>query len=277
MSLAQRTHGAALYRQIADALRQRIAGLAPGERLPSEPRLAMDWGVSRFTVARAVQQLVDEGLITRRQGSGTFVAEPPLRRTPGYLLSFTEAIEAAGHTATHRLLTFEPTAWHDRLPYPRDVPLLLLDRLRLVDGLPVARHRSVLAADLVAATGLTSAIATAATFSLYRFLGEHGRSVHSATERLVACMASSDDRKLLGLRRNAVVVAVTRYTYAADGTPLDAVSAIYDARRYSYEARLARQNNAPSAREDDNDQVMGDRHQHLGLRLDLGDRQRQRR
>ena len=48
-------------------------------------------------MAKAVEQLVDEGLVTRRQGSGTFVAEAPLRRAPGYLLSFTEAVEAAGH------------------------------------------------------------------------------------------------------------------------------------------------------------------------------------
>src|SRR5262245_58231316 len=121
-----------LYVQIAEKLREEISRLDSGTRIASEPQLAKEWGVSRFTVARAVEQLVDEGLITRRQGSGTFVAEAPLRRAPGYLLSFTEAVEAAGHKATHRLLAFEPVGWYVGLPYPRGAGLMLLDRLRFV-------------------------------------------------------------------------------------------------------------------------------------------------
>ena len=81
-----------LYLRIAEGLKLRISELGPGARIPSEPQLAKDWGVSRFTVAKAVEQLVDEGLVTCRQGSGSFVAEAPLRRAPGYLLSFTEAV-----------------------------------------------------------------------------------------------------------------------------------------------------------------------------------------
>jgi GntR family transcriptional regulator len=258
-----------LYLQIANQLREEIASLDRGARIRSEPQLAKDWGVSRFTVAKAVEQLVDEGLITRRQGSGTFVAEAPLRRAPGYLLSFTEAVEAASHQASHRLLAFEPVEWHDGLPYTPGVALMLLDRLRLVDGNAVARHRSILSADLVASTGLTRKILSRSSFSLYRFFEEHGVSVHSATERLVACAASSDDRRLLGLKGDAVVVAVTRHSFAADGTPLDAVSAIYDARRYSYEARLVRQhppgNNSNT--ENHNEDIDSDRRGHVGPRL----------
>jgi GntR family transcriptional regulator len=241
MKTATRNPRAPLYVQIADRLREEIGSLDSGARIPSEPQLAKDWRVSRFTVAKAVEQLVDEGLIVRRQGSGTFVAEAPLRRAPGYLLSFTEAVEAAGHKASHRLLAFEPVEWHDGLPYTPGAALMLLDRLRLVDGKAVARHRSVLSRDLVESTRLTREILSRPSFSLYRFFDEHGLSVHSATERLVACAASDDDRKLLGLKGDAVVVAVTRHSFATDGTPLDAVSAVYDARRYSYEARLVRQ------------------------------------
>jgi GntR family transcriptional regulator len=255
-----------LYLQIADQLREEIGLLDRGARIPSEPQLAKDWGVSRFTVAKAVEQLVDEGLITRRQGSGSFVAEAPLRRAPGYLLSFTEAVEAAGHRASHRLLAFEPVEWHDGLPYAPGAALMVLDRLRFVDGNAVARHRSILSADLVASTGLTKKILGLPSFSLYRFFEERGLSVHSATERLVACAASSDDRRLLRLKGYAVVVAVTRHSFAADGTPLDAVSAIYDARRYSYEARLFRQhppgNN--SNQENRNEYVDSNRLGHVG-------------
>ena len=259
-----------LYLQIADGLKAQIGDLGPGARIPSEPELARLWGVSRFTVAKAVEQLVEEGLVTRRQGSGSFVAEAPLRRAPGYLLSFTEAVEAAGHIASHRLLAFEVADWEDGLPYAPGTPVMLLDRLRLVDGRGVARHRSILSTEIVAETRLTRAIASEPGFSLYRHFEAHGLFVASATERLVACPASERDRTLLGLEGDAVVVAVTRHSFAADGTPLDAVSAIYDARRYSYEALLVRQHhvgNIKKGKEYQHDQIIGDHRGHIGPRL----------
>jgi GntR family transcriptional regulator len=267
MSRRSGAHSGPLYVQIADRLREEISSLDSGTRIASEPQLARDWGVSRFTVARAVEQLVDEGLITRRQGSGTFVAEAPLRRAPGYLLSFTEAVEAAGHKATHRLLAFEPVGWYEGLPYPRGAALVLLDRLRFVDGHAAARHRSVLSAELVSTTGLTREVASRSAFSLYRFFDEHGLSVHSASEQLVAQTASADDRRLLVLKKGAVVVAVIRHSFAADGTPLDAVSATYDARRYSYEARLVRAPGNSSTWETDHEDRNRDRLGHIGPRL----------
>ncbi|BCH21467.1 GntR family transcriptional regulator [Mesorhizobium sp. L-8-3] len=256
-----------LYLQIADRLREDIGAMDSGARIPSEPQLAKDWGVSRFTVAKAVEQLVDEGLITRRQGSGSFVAEAPLRRAPGYLLSFTEAVEAAGHRASHKLIAFKPTEWREGLPYETGTTLMLLDRLRLVDGIAVARHKSVLSAELLEEIGLTEEVARAPTFSLYRYFGEHGLSVQTATERLHACAAEPDDRTLLGLTGDGVVVAVTRHSFAADGTPLDAVAAIYDARRYSYEARLVRRHQGNHQQETNHEDILDSGRGHIGPRL----------
>ena len=88
--------GRPLYLQLVDWLRGEIAGQKPGARVDSEPELARRFGVSRFTVSRAIEILVDEGLIRRRQGLGSFVAPPPLRRQPSYLTSFTDAVEAQG-------------------------------------------------------------------------------------------------------------------------------------------------------------------------------------
>jgi GntR family transcriptional regulator len=261
---------APLYVQIADRLREEIAALDSGTRIASEPELAKNWGVSRFTVAKAVEQLVNEGLITRRQGSGSFVAQAPLRRAPGYLLSFTEAVEAAGHRSSHRLLGYGPTQWQEGLPYEKGTELIQLDRLRLVDGMAVARHRSTIPLALAGRIGLTREAASAPDFSLYRHFEEHGLSVASATERLIACPASAEDRKLLRLADRAVVVSVTRHSFAADGTALDAVAAIYDARRYSYEARLVRQHhfgNIQTSKEQRHEQTDRDFGDHYGPRL----------
>ena len=233
--------GEPYYLQIANRLRGLADSLPAGERLPSEPQLAKDFKVSRFTVAKAVEQLVRDGLIVRKQGSGTFVAEAPLRRQPGYLLSFTEAVQAAGHVATHKVLAFEPTEWVPGLPYSPDEPLILFDRLRFVDGNAMARHRSVLTAGLCESIGLTREAVEEADFSLYAHFNFHDLKVATASERLMARPATPEDRKLLKLPADGVVVSVHRTTYSHDGTPLDAVDATYDARHYSYEARLTRQ------------------------------------
>jgi GntR family transcriptional regulator len=93
-------------------------------------------------VARAIEILAEEGLIRRRQGLGSFVAPPALMRAPSYLSSFTEAVEAQGRSASHRLLKFGPTEWREGLPYPEDAALVLMERLRFVDDAPAAIHRS---------------------------------------------------------------------------------------------------------------------------------------
>lgn len=64
------------HRRIEQALRERIARLQPGDRMPSDAELRAEFGVSRMTARNAMQRLADEGLIARRPGRGTFVAQP---------------------------------------------------------------------------------------------------------------------------------------------------------------------------------------------------------
>jgi len=116
----QATSDQPLYRHLVDWLRVDLTTRAPGDRIDSEPRLATRFGVSRFTVTRAIEILVDEGLVNRRQGLGSFVAAAPLKRTANYLLSFTESVLSQGRIASHRLLSFGPVRWRKGLPYPED-------------------------------------------------------------------------------------------------------------------------------------------------------------
>jgi len=229
-----------LYRQLIDHLRGELANREPGSRITSEMQLAREFGVSRFTVARALESLADEGLLYRRQGLGTFVAAPPLARAPGYLMSFTEAIRNSGHAPSHKLIKFGPAAWRPDLPYAESDRLVAVDRLRMVDGVPAAIHRSVLLADLVERIGLTRAVADNPRFSLYARLERSGLAVENAVERLKARPATSSERALLSLDRGAAIMEVSRHSFARDGALLDVVDAVYDARRYSYHAVIIR-------------------------------------
>ena len=241
--------GRPLYLQLVDWLRADAAGRKAGARIESEPKLARRFGVSRFTVTRAIEILVDEGLFTRRQGLGTFVAPPRLRRAPTYLVSFTEAMAAQGRTASHRLLSFGPAAQSVELlayPYPKDARLVRLDRLRFVDGAPTAIHRSVLDADIALRIGLTKAVASKPDFSLYRLFREGGLSIDRGVETLQARLATPEEARLLNLDKPSIVMTVRRETYAANGMLLDVDDAIHDARRYAYETEI-RSGGAPLA------------------------------
>ena len=131
--------------------------------------------------------------------------------------------------------------WRPDLPYAEDEPLVALDRLRLVDGLPAAIHRSVLSAALVEEIGLTESRSRPNRPS--RSTASSSRPASSSSAASSGCRRGRrrlDERRLLELERDAVVMAVHRRSFASDGSLLDVVDAIYDARRYSYEARLLR-------------------------------------
>jgi GntR family transcriptional regulator len=227
-----------LYLQLVDRLRQEIAGRPPGERIDSEAVLAERFSVSRFTVTRAIEILVDEGLVRRKQGLGSFIAPPPLLRQPSHLASFTETIAAQGRVPTHRLLSFGDSNWREGAPFTAGEKLVRLERLRLVDDVPTAIHASLVAADLARRIGLTRAVARAADFSLYRLFAAAGLAVASGVETLRARAATAEEARRLGLDDSPVVMEVTRFSYDASGALLDYVHAVYDARRYAYRAEL---------------------------------------
>jgi GntR family transcriptional regulator len=231
-----------LYLQLLDWLREDISVRPAGARIDSEPQLARRFGVSRFTVTRAIEILVRDGVLTRRQGLGTFLAPPRLRRAPTYLRSFTEAMAAEGRTATHRLLDFAlvETAAGLSLPYPKGTPLLRLERLRLVDGAPLAVHYSVLNANIAQAAGLTKTIAADPHFSLYGLFREAGLVIERGIETLQARLATRKEAQLLKLDKSPVVMTAHRETYTKDDVLIDVDDAVHDARRYAYETEIRR-------------------------------------
>lgn len=136
----------ALYYQIAREMRRSIEGgeLAPGTSLPSERELCEIYGVSRPTVRQATQELLNEGLLERRRGVGTYVAQPRIRQQLGNVLGFSERMGREGRRPATRLLerTVLPAADFGRavvqsLRVPEGAMVLRLSRLRLADGEPI--------------------------------------------------------------------------------------------------------------------------------------------
>ena len=98
-----------LYFQLVSSIKRLVSTgiMSPGDLLPSEAELCKNLEISRSTVRQAIGALEDEGLVVRKQGRGTFVAEPKMRRRNENVYSFTSEITAMGLTPSSTLIEFE--------------------------------------------------------------------------------------------------------------------------------------------------------------------------
>jgi len=139
-----------LYLQIREYLGEKIFSgeLAPDSRLPSERELSRELEISRMTVRRAITELVNEGLLTRRHGSGTYVAKPRVSYEARELVSYTQALRSRGIAVGSQLLEFGQVAASRRLAERLEVdvgrPLYHVARLRLANRIPSILERSFL-------------------------------------------------------------------------------------------------------------------------------------
>lgn len=238
------------YLMLADDLRGRIedGAFKPGDRLPSEAQLCADHGVSRGTVVRAIEQLVSDGIVHRRQGAGSFVARPSLHRRAGNLLSFTESAAGEGKQSQQTLIAFKPASEEQVREFDCDGPAVYMCRLRSLDGLPCAIHRSIVPAHVArridALNGKEPQALKESGFSLYHALDEAGFKVREARERVTTRLANAEETELLGLDDPAAVMVVFRRSYDGSGRLVEAVEAVYHGEYYTYDMRLV---SAPSA------------------------------
>ena len=236
------------YRHLADQLRHDIESgrYCVGERLPSEPELCRQYGISRGTAVKGVELIVAEGLAVRRQGAGTFVAGVSLKREPGRLLSFSDTIAAQGRTATQELVSLAPATSECSTSLGVFEPSTTLTRLRMVDGITTSLHISVIPDVIIEAfpdplrqqmskPGVTE-------FSLYAAFDAAGYKIARATEQVTTRLAHPSEIKLLCLVDPSSVMVVTRHTYDSTERLIEATEAIYQSGHYSYDIKLVRSN-----------------------------------
>lgn len=229
------------YLRIADALRDDIRNLPIGERLPGEPALAARWGVARATVGKAVSKLVDEGLLVRRQGAGTFVSEPPLKRQPQSLSSFSQSVASEGGQAGQVLIAAHASRTARVQGTIGGAAGFVLERLRTVDEEPIAFFSSVLPLWVVDRAGLDDRVLSDQAFSLYARLSAMGLSPTRAEETAMARLANTREARLLALRRPAAVMDIRRRTYGPDDELLEVVDAVYAGDRYQFATQWAQE------------------------------------
>lgn len=217
------------YYAIEQSLRERAAALEPHSALPSEAQLCEEFGVSRMTARAAVQCLVHDGLVYRVPGRGTFVAASRANRTAGHILSFSDEMRRKGRVPTSRVLERrERRASEDeerRLGVRR---VIVLRRVRLADGKPLALERAIFPADRVGEALETDLERR----SLFEALTDTGLVPTRGSAALAAEAATAEDARLLRVRKGAPLLVERRLIRDQEGEPLEWTESRYVGSRY---------------------------------------------
>lgn len=209
-----------LYQQLMTRLKNDImAGVyPPGARIPSEQLLCDTYGVSRVTVRKAMLDLVQEGLLVRRQGKGTFVADERIRRDLLQITSFSTACSQKGHSAGAKLISAQleeaDNEDAEKLGIERGSRVVEICRLRLCDGEPVMLeiNRFPEHYDFLLEEGRES--------SLYATLAEHGVIPTSATHDISLGHATPLVSRYLNTEVGDAVLLLDETVLDQQGEPL---------------------------------------------------------
>jgi GntR family transcriptional regulator len=230
-----------LYIQLADLIRTKIQESAwvPGEQIPTEKELCDRYQVSRITVRQAIAELVQEGYLERYPGRGTFVAEPRIEQRISRLTGFTQDMEARGKRPGARVLQFSVVESPPTLPWayrPLDEEkVILLKRLRLADGEPLAVEISYLSYNRCAAI----IDGNLEDRSLYALLAEACNVIPSrAIQQWTAMACPLDEARLLHISRGAPVLHIYRTTYNQHDQPFEWVESYYRGDKYIFQAEM---------------------------------------
>lgn len=245
ISLDHSRGGASLYVQLADALQEyiRAEAMSPGDLIPSENVLAKRAQLSRATVIKAFDLLVERGRVVRRQGKGTFVSSPPMQRVLPEFTSFSEHVTGLGMTPGNELLSFTRyiAAADDRpdSPFADEETIIVFERLRLVDGASAGLHRTIVSAELADRIGLTEISAADPAFSFYDLLRRYAIFPTTGDETLRAVNCTALDAEALKVDEGTALMEAVRESRAADGSLIEAVRARYIGSQYLYHVQLA--------------------------------------
>ncbi len=227
------------YYTVKKHLLEMIEALPAGAALPTERVLTVELATSRTTVRQALAELVGDGKLVRRQGSGTYVAEPKIS-WPLLMSSFTEQAAANGFVASATLLSAERVPADgrvaERLRLRVGATVFRLERLRLADDIPMAVETSYLPAARF--PGLVKELQR--TSSLYRALKDrYGVVPVTAEETIETAAASPREAELLNTDTGTPMLMLSRHSFDADGVPVEWVKSCYRGDRYTFVARLA--------------------------------------
>jgi len=232
------------YIQIIHILRQQIeeGNWGPGFHLPGELDLSQIFGVSRTVIRQALAELVNQGLIVRERGRGTFVTKPKIRESlVQRLTGFHHDMVDRGYEPETQVLELEITPASSRvaskLQIPEGEPVLKLTRKRSIEGVPIVLVTTYLPYKLC--PGLEKE--DFEKQSLYEILErKYGLSIASGRRTVEAVAANEHEAQMLKIGKGAPLILLESISYLEDGIPLEYYHAVHRGDRARFEVELVR-------------------------------------
>lgn len=239
-----RTLPVPLYYQLYKQLKKRIlnAELKPGDALHSEFEFCKEYSISRLTVRKALEELSREGLITRSRGRGTFVAQSKQEENLTELKGFTDEVKEQGQKTTSIVIENKivepPPEVVQCFGISDDTPVILLKRLRLVDGSPMALESAYFNTTLNPRL-LKLVQMDMAHNSVYHFLKNDLAVVLEYADEIIEVHKPVEgDRDLLKMKVSDCAALRRRYTYIAENKCIEYVISLYRGDKYKFKVRL---------------------------------------
>lgn len=225
-----------VYIQIHNEIRKEIESgkWAVGERIPSERQLSQDFDVSRMTLRQAIQTLVDEGILQRQVGSGTYVASSKVQEKMSGTTSFTEITESQGKKPSSKTVSYhvaDPSISEiEKLKLKDGDQVLRMERIRYADKQPICFEVATIPIGIVNSLNKKDI-----TSSLYKALEDKaGLKLGDATQTVSAILASEKIANFLNVKRGSAILRVRQVTTLDDDRPFEYVRSQYAGDRFEF-------------------------------------------
>jgi GntR family transcriptional regulator len=232
-----------LYGKVEEVLASEIArgDLQPGDRLPSEDELLTRFSVSRITIRRAIQNLIQRGVLEIRRGLGTFVLSPKISQDLTKLTGFVEDMDAHGRKASARVVSKGIVAANEvvarHLGISKGTRVMRIERVRLADSIPMSFDETYLPLDI----GKKIVQHDLRVKPIFTLLEEkYGLALTEAEYNLEAAAASAQVAEGLVVPEGSPIFRIERTSFTEGGKPIDYETLSYRADRIRFVTRLAR-------------------------------------
>ena len=223
------------YSRIHDVLKKKIDDgfWEIGQRLPSERDLADDYEVSRMTLRQAITLLVEEGILERRVGSGTYVASHRVQEKMRGTTSFTEIVRSQGKTPSSQVVSYQRKPANEteiqQLQLKTSDYVVRMERVRYSDNMPLVFEVASIPEKLIREFKRED-IAE----HFFQTLTDNGYEIGKSQQTIYAKNASERVANYLKVPKNHAVLALTQVSYFTDGRPFEYVHSQYVGDRFEF-------------------------------------------
>lgn len=204
-----------------------------GDRIPAERQLAVKFGVSRMTLRQAIKTLEEEGILERRLGSGTYVANQKVQEKMSGIMSFTEITKANGQKPSSKLILYQigkpSLSEKEKLKLKSDADVLRMERIRYADDVPICHEIVTIPYSLVKNNSKEEI-----SSHLYETLEKNGYQIGKVTEHISASISNENEARLLKVKKGIALITRRQVTELSDGQPFEYTRASYVAERFEF-------------------------------------------